>query len=127
MKVKNMDNIKQIKWALSLENPNYESNKKSFKKEYSYLKKIMKAKQKKNKTELITKKELLNIIVNDPNLNIDNFKKMKVSELREILKITHKITCDSEIHYVNNLGFCFTCFRPLKADYIKYENYCLDC
>ena len=72
-----------------------------------------------NKTELITKKDLLNIIVNDPNLNIDNFKKMKVSELREILKITHKITCDSEIHYVNNLGFCFTCFRPLKADYIK--------
>ena len=80
-----------------------------------------------NKTELITKKDLLNIIVNDPNLNIDNFKKMKVSELREILKITHKITCDKEIHYVNNFGHCFNCFKLLKPDYIKYKNYCLDC
>ena len=80
-----------------------------------------------NKTELITKKELLSLIVNDPDLNIDNFKKMKVSELRQILKITHKITSDNEIHYVNNYGFCFSCFKILKPDYTKYENYCLDC
>ena len=82
-----------------------------------------------NKTELITKKELLSLIVNDPDLNIDNFKKMKVSELREILKITHKITADNEIHYVNNFGFCFSCFKPLKADYTSNfnKNYCLDC
>ena len=32
-----MDNIKKIKWALSHDNPNYESNKKSFQKEYDYL------------------------------------------------------------------------------------------
>ena len=51
-----MDNIKQINWALSPENPNYESNKKSFKKEYSYLKKIMKAKQKKVAKTVSTKK-----------------------------------------------------------------------
>ena len=82
-----------------------------------------------NKTELITKKELLSLIVNDPDLNIDNFKKMKVSELREILKITHKITADNEIHYVNNFGFCFSCLKPLKADYTSNfnKNYCLDC
>ena len=85
-----------------------------------------------NKTELITKKELLEIAVNDPNLNIDDLniyklKQMKVSELREILKITHKITCDSEIHYVNNFGHCFNCFKLLRPDYIKYKNYCLDC
>ena len=82
-----------------------------------------------NKTELVTKKELLSLIVNDPDLNIDNFKKMKVSELREILKITHKITADNEIHYVNNFGFCFSCFKPLKADYTSNfnKNYCLDC
>ena len=85
-----------------------------------------------NKTELITKKELLEIAVNDPDLNIDDLniyklKQMKVSELREILKITHKITCDSEIHYVNNFGHCFNCFKLLRPDYIKYKNYCLDC
>jgi hypothetical protein len=84
-------------------------------------------KPKRPKTELITKKELLNIIINDPDLNIDNFKNMKVSELRQILKITHKITSDNEIHYVNNYGFCFSCFKILKPDYTKYENYCLDC
>ena len=83
--------------------------------------------KKTSKTELITKKELLNIIVNDPDLNMDTFKKMKVSELRELLKITHKITTDNEIHYVNNFGHCFRCFTPLKADYTKYENYCQDC
>ncbi len=83
--------------------------------------------QKINKTELITKKELLNIVIKDPDLHIDTFKKMKVSELRQILKITHKITSDNEIHYINNFGFCFNCFTTLKPDYTKYENYCLDC
>ena len=83
--------------------------------------------KKTSKTELITKKELLSIIVNDPDLNMDTLKKMKVSELRELLKITHKITSDNEIHYVNNYGHCFKCFTPLKADYIKFENYCQDC
>jgi hypothetical protein len=85
-----------------------------------------------NKTELITKKELLEIAVNDPDSNIDDLniyklKQMKVSELREILKITHKITSDKEIHYVNNFGHCFNCFKLLKPDYIKYKNYCRDC
>jgi len=82
-----------------------------------------------NKTELITKKELLKIAVNDPDLNIDELKKMKVNELRKLLKITHKITADTEIHYVNNLGFCFSCITPLRADYTssKSNNYCMDC
>ena len=83
--------------------------------------------KKTSKIELITKKELLNIIINDPDLNIDNFKKKKVSELRELLKITHKITTDNEIHYVNNYGHCFSCLKPLRPDYISYENYCADC
>ena len=43
------------------------------------------------KVELIEKTDLLNIVINDPDLNINNFKKMKVNELRELLKITHKI------------------------------------
>ena len=52
---------------------------------------------------------------------------MKVNELRELLKITHKITADNEIHYVNNFGFCFSCLTPLRPDYTRFENYCLDC
>ena len=75
------------------------------------------------KVELIEKTDLLNIVINDPDLNIDNFKKMKVNELREFLKITHKI--DGE--YKNMKGHCFKCLTPLRPDYIQYENYCKDC
>ena len=75
------------------------------------------------KVELIEKTDLLNIVINDPDLNIDNFKKMKVNELRELLKITHKI----DGKYKNMNGYCFKCLTPLRPDYIQYENYCKDC
>ena len=75
------------------------------------------------KAELIEKTDLLNIVINDPDLNIDNFKKMKVNELRELLKITHKI----DGQYKNMSGHCFKCLTPLRPDYIQYENYCKDC
>jgi len=75
------------------------------------------------KVELIEKTDLLNIVINDPDLNINNFKKMKVNELRELLKITHKINGK----YKNMSGHCFKCLTPLKPDYIQYENYCKDC
>ena len=63
------------------------------------------------------------------NTHTEALKQMKVNELRELLKITHKITADNEIHYVNNFGFCFSCLKPLKADYTSNfnKNYCLDC
>ena len=75
------------------------------------------------KAELIEKTDLLNIVINDPDLNIDNFKKMKVNELRELLKITHKI----DGQYKNMSGHCFKCLTPLRPDYIQFENYCKDC
>ena len=75
------------------------------------------------KAELIEKTDLLNIVINDPDLNIDNFKKMKVNELRELLKITHKINGQ----YKNMSGYCFKCLTPLRPDYTQYENYCKDC
>ena len=55
--------------------------------------------------------------------NMDDFKKMKVSELRDIFQKTHLI--NNELKNYN--GCCFSCLKPLRADYTKYENYCLDC
>ena len=75
------------------------------------------------KDKLLNKKDLLDVVINDPDLDIDNFKKMKVNELRELLKITHKINGK----YKNMSGHCFKCLTPLRPDYIQYENYCKDC
>ena len=77
---------------------------------------------------LLTKKELLEIAVNDLNLNIDDIniyklEQMKVSELREIFQKTHVI--DGQLK--NYTGYCFSCLRPLRPDYTRFENYCLDC
>jgi len=43
------------------------------------------------KDKLLNKKDLLDVVINDPDLDIDNFKKMKVNELRDHFKITHII------------------------------------
>ena len=75
------------------------------------------------KNRLLTKKDLLDIIINDPDLSIDNFKKMKVNDIRDILKITHTI----DGHYRNMSGYCFSCLTPLRADYTRNKNYCIDC
>ena len=72
---------------------------------------------------LLTKKDFLNIAINDPDLNIDELKKMKVNELRELYKITHSI--DGKFRDMR--GYCFSCLTPLKPDYTRFENYCLDC
>ena len=72
---------------------------------------------------LLEKKELLKIVENDQDLNLTEFKKMRVKELREHLKITHKI----DGQYKNMTGNCFKCLKPLMPDYIKYKNYCMDC
>jgi len=73
--------------------------------------------------KVISKKELLEIANKDPDCNIDELKKMKVSELRELFKITHVI----DGKYKNYTGHCFSCLRPLRPDYTRFENYCLDC
>jgi len=73
---------------------------------------------------LLTKKELLEIAVNDLNLNIDDIniyklEQMKVSELREILKMTHII--DGNLRDMR--GYCFSCLTPLKADYTRSKTH----
>jgi len=75
------------------------------------------------KNRLLSKKDLLLIVENDPNLNIEEFKKMKVDELRDNLKITHLINGK----YKNMSGLCYTCFSPLRPDYTAHKNYCIDC
>ena len=81
------------------------------------------SKEIKQNKRLLTKKDFLNIAINDPDLNIDELKKMKVNELRELYKITHLI--DGNLRDMR--GYCFSCLTPLKPDYTRFENYCLDC
>ena len=77
------------------------------------------------KDKLLNKKDLLDVVINDPDLDIDNFKKMKVNELRDHFKMTHLI--DGKLRDMR--GYCFSCITPLKADYTssKSNNYCADC
>jgi hypothetical protein len=77
------------------------------------------------KDKLLNKKDLLDVVINDPDLDINNFKKMKVNELRDYFKITHLI--DGKLRDMR--GYCFSCITPLKADYTssKSNNYCADC
>ena len=72
---------------------------------------------------LISKKDLLKIAINDLDLNIDELKKMKVNDLRQLCKITHIIDGKPKNYY----GHCFSCLKPLRPDYTSFENYCADC
>ena len=69
---------------------------------------------------LLEKKDLLQMI--EPQ-HLQDFKKWSAKDLRNHFGITHKINGK----YRNMSGYCFKCLTPLKPDYIKYENYCLDC
>ena len=73
------------------------------------------------KAELIEKKELIEKFLEQHNQ--DQFKKWKVEDLRNHFGITHKINGK----YENKKGHCFKCLKPLRPDYIQFENYCLDC
>lgn len=84
---------------------------------------MMNTKELKKDNNLLSKKDFLTMVENDPNLNIDEFKKMKIKDLREFFKLTHKI----DGQYKNYYGYCFKCLTPLRADYKHHENYCLDC
>ena len=72
---------------------------------------------------LLEKKDLLKIVKNDRDLNLIEFKKMRVKELREHLRITHEI----DGQYKDMTGNCFKCLEPLKPDYTGFKNYCMDC
>ena len=81
----------------------------------------------KQKTEkrLLNKKDFLKIASRDPDLNIDNLKKMKVNELRKLFKLTHSI--DGNLKDMR--GYCYNCLSSLRNDYTsKFDkNYCIDC
>ena len=84
--------------------------------------------QKRNKViekRLLNKKDFLKIASRDPDLNIDNLKKMKVNELRKLFKLTHSI----DGNFKDMRGNCFSCLTSLRHDYTsKFDkNYCLDC
>ena len=74
---------------------------------------------------LISKKEILQIAImlNNFGFKRDELKKMKVNDLRQLCKITHII----DGKYKNYYGHCFSCLKPLRADYTSFENYCADC
>ena len=50
-------------------------------------------------------------------------KHLKVAELREHFKMTHIV--DGKFRDMR--GYCFSCLKPLRPDYTRFENYCLDC
>ena len=75
------------------------------------------------KITLLSKDNFLNMVKNDPDLNIDNFKKININELREHFKITHIINGK----FKDMRGNCFKCLIPLRPDYTQFKNYCLDC
>ena len=80
---------------------------------------------------LLNKKDFLIIAgiikksLRDPDLNIDNLKKMKVNELRALFKLTHSI--DGNLKDMR--GNCFSCLTSLRHDYTSKlnKNYCMDC
>ena len=74
-----------------------------------------------NEIRLLNKKDFLIYIIK-PQYK-EKYKNWKIKDLREYFELTHK----KHGKYVNYFGHCFKCFTPLKADYIKFENYCQDC
>ena len=77
------------------------------------------------KNKLLTKKDFIAIIDRDPDLykSIEYIRKWKIKDLREFFKFTHEI----KGQYKDMRGSCYKCLTPLRADYTRHENYCLDC
>ena len=72
------------------------------------------------KITLLKKADFLSMV--DPKF-LNEFKKWKIKELRDHFKITHII----DGKFKDMRGHCFSCLRPLRPDYTRFENYCLDC
>ena len=77
------------------------------------------------KNRLLTKKDFIAIIDRDPDLykSIEYIRKWKIKDLREFFKFTHEI----KGQYKDMRGNCYKCLTPLRPDYTRHENYCLDC
>ena len=61
---------------------------------------------------LLNKKDFIKIIEEN-----------NINDVREIFKLTHII----DNKYKNFNCYCYSCLKPLRPDYQKYKNYCLDC
>ena len=61
---------------------------------------------------LLNKKDFIKIIEEN-----------NINDVREIFKLTHII----DNQYKNFNGYCYSCLKPLRPDYQKYKNYCMDC
>ena len=72
------------------------------------------------KITLLKKADFLSMV--DPKF-LNEFKKWKIKELRGHFKMTHIV--DGKFRDMR--GYCFSCLTPLKPDYTRFENYCLDC
>ncbi len=73
------------------------------------------------KARLLEKEDFIEKII-EPH-NKKDLSKMKITELRELYKITHII--DGNLRDMR--GHCFKCLKPLRPDYTVFKNYCLDC
>ena len=71
--------------------------------------------------KLLDKKDFINKFVEPHHKN--EFKKMRIKDLRELYGVTHLINGKFE----DMRGNCFKCLKPLRPDYTQYENWCLDC
>ena len=76
---------------------------------------------------LLTKKDFLNMSFDFGvrKYGLAEIKKMKVSQLRELFKLTHSI----DGNFKDMRGNCFSCLTSLRHDYTsKFDkNYCIDC
>ena len=72
------------------------------------------------KARLLEKEDLLKMV--EPH-HLNEFKKWKVTALRDHFGVTHKVNGKNR----NMKGYCYNCLKPLRPDYTVFENYCLDC
>ena len=73
-----------------------------------------------NENRLLTKKDFTIFFL--PH-ELHQFKQMNIDELRLTYGVTHSI----KGKYKDMRGSCFKCLTPLRADYMAYKNYCMDC
>jgi len=81
-----------------------------------------------SKYKRYTKKDFLIMVENDPDLNVVEFKKMKINELRDFFAFTHK---DNENgREIDARGYkCLDCLDVLRPDFRSNidPNFCDNC
>ena len=76
--------------------------------------------EKLEKNRLLTKKDFESFFEDYRQFEID---KTSIYKLRSTFGVTHLI----DGKYKDMRGNCFKCLTPLRADYTKHKNYCMDC